>query len=73
MRQHRHPLGLVDQADGVARRHLELGNPRGPVLLQKALEGLVQVRTETRLHKRARHVRPARRLAVRQREYGFGG
>ena len=72
MRHHRQAARLVNQLDGIRRGHLEFRHPRGPVLLEKPLEGLVQARAKPRLDQRARDVRPARRPAVRQRKHRLG-
>ena len=72
MRHDREAAGLMNQFDGFERGHLGLGHPRGPVFLQKPLEGLVEAAAQSGLHQRAGDVRPARGLAIGQRKDGVG-
>ncbi len=64
MRHHRKAAGVVDEIDGVSRRHFELGHPRGLPLFQESIKRFVHARTEPRLDEGTRDVGPSGRAAV---------
>src|SRR5260221_358228 len=69
---HRQSARLMNQVHGLEPGNFELGHPGRLALLQEPLEGLVQVRAESLLDKRARHMRPPPSAAIRQGKNRFG-
>ena len=73
MREHRKPIGIVNEVNGLSRAQLCLRNPRWLAFFKPFLKGLIEVTAITRFDQRAADMRAAGRVAIGNAHYVLAG